>query len=408
MGMSRLLNYSFLGLLFVGFGLTPVQSQDSGRAIGLEIQSLDNPGLTFSYGSDDLLSVFDQLVARGDELFQFSGERISARVDYLGVADSLLIEVGPNGRMAEIYVPLTGLRVSFSEVSTSALQRRIEQYFREEGSAEIAKFRREVNKRSKVGITDGSPSSATALLARSLLKLSERGFATSWRTGNVQRQTFSVDYSHWRAGKLEGRSYFGRLEGGFETGGRNRVLYSLPFEYREFGSASIFSGSLGLGWQYDIVEFSEGSDWWGSVTPQCGMIIRGSEALAAGGGVASYGVTINAGRKTGKKGKLILSSQINGYNGIPLQYEGYELDSLVDQSIGILSISYERDLTSRLRANVGWVGTRFFKSAGVPSFHAIKVGVEGQLSRSVTWGLGMEYAEGSGFQETGWRCSLFW
>ena len=89
---------------------------------GIAIYVRDDPTHAVRVGLDNLLMLVDQLLARSDDFSGFNGRSVRAKIDYLGVANSLVVDIAADAKSAEVYIPATGLRVSFDATSTVLLQ----------------------------------------------------------------------------------------------------------------------------------------------------------------------------------------------------------------------------------------------------------------------------------------------
>ncbi|MDQ8204779.1 hypothetical protein [Pelagicoccus sp. SDUM812003] len=380
-----------------------------GSGIKVNVSSQSLPGAVVTVGSDDLVGIINGLIERENELSKFENVAISANVQYLGVSDSIIIDIAPNGRSAEIYVPLTGLRKRFEGGSVSKLQTMVEDYLKNEGSAEVARLRKEVNRRSQYGITDGSPSSSTALLAGTLLKMSGDAFRNQdAMQGDGPRSQIDFEYADWSASDVGGEVFFLRARRWWKVSDRSRLLVSLPIEYRTLGAATIYSGSLGLGYQFDLKQRLEEQRWRASVTPVGGAIFRGSEKLGAGGGLMSFGGNAHVAFKANACNELSLGLQAVVYDGIPIRYEGFDLDSEVEQTIAQASLTWDCQISSDLQLRTFLTGTDFLEDAGVSQFGSCGFSLQKRLPEGSEAAISVSLQKGETFEEVSYRVSYFW
>lgn len=380
----------------------------SDTAIQIFVTASDDPSRQVTLGSDDLFSLFDELISKADEFAKFEGSAVRASVSYLGVADALIVEVSEDAKVAEIFLPSTGLRVSFDASNPAALQENIETYFREEGSSAVAEFRKEINKRSLFGITDGNPNSSTALLARELYRLSLERFGEEEISGRGGVVSFDFDTSSWSIGALEGEAFFARVRARYRFSDKLTVLGALPVEYRRIGQAKVLGGGIGAGLQYSVVDATSSRPWGLRVMPVVGLALRGSEELAAGGAIASVGLNVSY-RYLFEGGKsLTVSGQLNSFDGIPVRFDGFELDSAVDQVIGNLGVNYAQRLGKQWEGVVGTTFTRFFKAAGLSRYESVRIGVNRNLGGTRQASFRVEFTQGAEFEEISLRAGIGW
>lgn len=401
--MFGVLNRFFIFWFFILCGSLKVLGQS---AIDIRVSSNAFSGEVVSISGDNLIDLFDNVLGKEDELARFSGEPISAVVDYLGVPNSIQIEVSASGKNAVVSIPLTGLKVNFEGASASDLEKRIETYFRKEGSSEIARFRSEIAKRSKAAISDGNPSASTALLAQIQYRvvLAEQVGADR----SLKGLSITSRYSDWNAGALEGEAYFLRLDLGKELGKRSKLLFSAPVEYRRIGSASIYGGSALAGVRFQLNPNSSESALHYSIAPFAGVTLRGSEDLAAGGALWTYGSTFVAEKAVSTKDRLAVLFQINGYDGIPIIYEGFELDSFIDQGIVKLGVSYTHGLTERLDFVTSLTRSQFVKAAAVKSFDEVHLGFDWEAGGRVSFSSRAELKRAEDFEEASVQFGVSW
>lgn len=285
---------------------------------------------------------------------------------------------------------------------------KLRRIFGKRGRSAIAEFRKEINKRSLFGITDGNPNSTTALLARDLYRLALQRFPDEEAAETGGAISFDFDASTWSIGARGGEAFFGRVRARYRFSENWSVLGSLPLEYRRIGQAKVLGGGVGAGLQYEVVEATSARPWGLRLAPVAGLALRGSEELAAGGAVASVGLNISYRYRFDSGKSLTVSGQLNSFDGVPIRFDGFELDSSVDQVIGNLGAHYVHRMGNRWEGVVGTTFTRFFKAAGLSRYESARIGVNRLLAGKRLASLRVEFTQGEEFEEVSLRAGFGW
>lgn len=108
--------------------------------------------------------VEDLLDTQGD-FARFDGEAFAASLRYAGVDDAIAFTLSDDGDRATLqFLGRDGDPLVFTADATGDVEDQIVEFLEKEGSATVAEFLKEINKRSLVAVTDGNPQSTTATM----------------------------------------------------------------------------------------------------------------------------------------------------------------------------------------------------------------------------------------------------
>ncbi len=158
--------------------------------------------LTISAGGENMPDLIENVINTQGDFAQLGSRDFSGTLTYAGVPNAMIVDVNAEGTQAVLRIPSTGLVKVFNAANREDLEDQVVDWIKEDGSSEYAKFLREIEKESLVGVVDGNPSSATAFMANHIFdRYALHNVATLARPEYVQAGPGSAI----------------RLEGGFST-----------------------------------------------------------------------------------------------------------------------------------------------------------------------------------------------
>ena len=131
----------------------------------LTADTTSGPPATVTASGSNLADLVQDLVETRDAFGAFDGQAFRAALDYGGVRNAIRFEQNAAGTSSTLSIPSTGFSRTFTGANEAEVRRKIEDFLLKDGAQAYARFLREVNERSTIGVTDGNPLAATALLA---------------------------------------------------------------------------------------------------------------------------------------------------------------------------------------------------------------------------------------------------
>ena len=302
-------------------------------------ESTSGPPVTADAAGSSIIDLVEDLVDSEGEFLSLEDEAFDASLTYGGIEDAILVSRNAAGTEATVTIPSTGFTRTFTGDDPEDLEDQIVDFLLEEGQAEYARFLREVNENSPIGVIDGNPLAATNLLAEHQFANFGigRGGTQDWDTGlaaDVDRRGLKLDVAGGFDSNDEG-------DGSFATAGLARVwrfssrvglAYGATFTYREIENADVFHFGSHIGLPIVIVGPDAGGFVW-QVTPSFHAGASGSDDLAAGGTLLGGSVTSSLRIPIGSRLALTIGNQLSFFEGYKLEAFGYEWDTDASQQV---------------------------------------------------------------------------
>jgi|GEM_PF-1282112 len=374
------------------------------QPIVVELTATAGEPTALRFEGTDISDVVDSIIARQDELETFAGRPFSAALTYLGYPLAMNLQVAEDGNSATLDIPSIGFSRTFVAASSNELQEQIETFIETEGSSEIAELREVVNRSSAAAITDGNPYATTALFADRLLHAYDLATAgpgavpvsnRAWTAG------LQVHRSTWRAEGLSGEQWRAELRFDRQFGAQDRVTLIVPGNFTDTAGAHTIGGGTALGWSHDWTEPRPDRQLAIRSAGYLGATFRGSENLAAGGGVWAYGVSTGLAHQVTNRVEWGGVAQLNGFSGIQMNYNGFELDTTTNQQLLKLALPLTVQFTPTLTGTVHWTHSRFLQNAAVDTFQTTGVQLRWQVDERVRLSADAELTEGDRFRAQG-------
>lgn len=254
----------------------------------------------------------------------------------------------------------------------------------------------EVNKRSTAGITDGNPNATTALLADSIFQsLTLQRTDPPGADGPRMRLTLRGRSGEWHAERLTGRVAASDLEVVWRVAPRWTVTGLVPLNYTESGGAKTYGGGFATALTWHALIRDEHHPWSARASVFGGAMLRASEDLAAGGGLWTWGTTFAVDRRVFSSATVGLAAQFESFHGIPITYNGFQLDRAVRQQMvkfGAQGSFQLPRLDHRLEGSV--TESHFLRAAALRSYFSVGVGYAWTWFADSTWRIGYEADRG--------------
>lgn len=360
-----------------------------------------------------LPDLVDDLITREDEFGQFEGQGFSAALSYGRVREAIRFQQNAAGTSATVTIPSTGFSRTFTGSNEGEVREEIRDFLLKEGAKEYARFLRTVNEQSLIGVADGNPLAATALLAN----------ASFFKFG-LQRSPYDAGGTIYAAPDGGGLRF--DLGGGFANtddgdgffvsaalssvtrfGRHVGLSLSSPFTYRRVEDAEVFLGGFEAALPIVITAPASGRGATWQVTPSFLSGAAGSLDLAAGGTFLGGGVTSSLAVPFGDHATLTVGNGIYFFEGYPIDVGEYEFDTELSQQIVKNGVKLTRALGRSSFADVSLTHTAFLQDAALDSY--LTPGAAIGLRFNPTSGVRLAYQgdHGDGFSSHGGTITLF-
>jgi hypothetical protein len=291
-------------------------------------------GTTIFVQGSNIIHLTNNLFDLSDGFAPLAGQNVSASLSWGGVPNALLFSENASQSSATLTIPSTGFTKTFTATSESDLQSQIKDFIKSDGDGAYAAFLEQMDEHSTGAALDGNPLASTAIVADSVFDQFGlyNELSTEPRNGH---NSFEI------GGNVESAATSGDgLNGGWGTIDITSAWRFLDNVALAFGT-TLDSTEIAGAWSYTIAEDiglpisilmnqGDGLSW--QVTPWYYAALSSSydqasgSVLMGGGGTSSLALHI-------ANFTLTLGDQI-GYNGdIPVDVDGYALDTVINQWI---------------------------------------------------------------------------
>ena len=360
-----------------------------------------------------LPDLVDDLISRENEFGAFEGEAFTASLDYGRIREAIRFQQNAAGTSATVTIPSTGFSRTFTGANEREVRDEIRDFLLKQGAREYARFLRTVNQRSLIGVADGNPLAATALLANS-----------SFFKFGLQRSPYDAGGTIYAAPNGGGLRFdlgggFANTDDGdgfFVSAALSSVIrfnrhvglsLSSPFTYRKVEDAEVFLGGFEAALPVVVTapRTGRGATW--QLTPSFLSGAAGSLDLAAGGTFLGGGVTSSIAVPFGESATITVGNGIYFFEGYPIDVGEYEFDTELSQQIVKNGVKFTQALGRSFFADASLTHTAFLQDAALDSY--LTPGAAIGVRFNPTSGLRLAYQgdHGDGFTSHGGTVSLF-
>lgn len=358
----------------------------------------------------DLVS---DLVNSDSDFTGLENRGFDASLRYGGVDNAILVSRNANSTSATLSIPSTGYSKTFTANNQDDLENQIRDFLLKDGQKEYAKFLRNINEQSTLGVVDGNPQAGTALLAnnafnnfglgRGLMLPMESGMPDDGG-GTKYEVAAAFDSTD------EGDGWHGTVSAShvLRLGNRVGIAFGPTFTYRDVEGASIYHLGSHIGVPIIIIgPRPEGFVW--QVTPAFQAGVSGSEDLAAGGTIMGGSITSSIRVPIGSRFAVTVGNQYSFYEGYDLSFFGYDWHTDASQQIVKNGVRASFEIVHGLVLDAGITHTAFLQDAAVDSYLTPSVGLGLYFSAKQTSGVRVAYNGdiGDNFDSHGGSAQLF-
>jgi hypothetical protein len=346
----------------------------------LSVQTTAGAPESLTVSDSNLPDLVDELVKAKDRLATFQNKPVAATLNYGGVRDAIRFDQNAAGTSATLSIPLVGFSRTFTGPTRGNVRDQIVDFLLKESANPYARLLRQVNERSTVGVTDGNPLAATALMADGAylrFGLHPGPMHPEPRELPDQGAGLRFDFDGGYAQTDDpGDGYFAsaHLSTLFRLSERVGLSFALPFQYRDVQGAQVYylGGEIALpillvGGDYSDVEWT--------LTPAFLSAASGSLDLAAGGTFLGGGVTSSLHLHFGRSTMLTVANQISFFEGFPIDVGELHVNTDLSQQVVKNGVLVTQALGDRAFIDGGVTLTNFLQDAAIGQYLTPEAGV---------------------------------
>lgn len=288
----------------------------------------------------DITDLVTHLIRNESQFQTLQNRDVLATIRYAGVNNAITIRKNGANTSAAVNIPAIGFNKTFTASNENNLKNQIIDYAKKDGASEYGKFLRQVNEQSTVGVADGNPLAATALLSDyqyltwglQPAPFPDRGPLV--RLDAVSAPNIRLDASGGYAHTDDGNGYFvsGALTLGFRLTDQVALALATPFEYRRVEGANVYVVGQEAALPISLVPGKGDRSLSWTLTPAAVGGAAGSLELAAGGTFVGAGITSSLGYQL-DDWTFTLADHYGFYHGFPIDIGNYRFDTNLSQQV---------------------------------------------------------------------------
>jgi hypothetical protein len=332
--------------------------------------------ISASAEADNLVDLVGNLIESEKEFAPLEDSAFAASLRYGELDNAMLFTRNAAGTSATLTIPSTGFTRTFNAANEDELEEQIEDFLREDGAEEYAKFLREISEETSFGVNDGNPLATTSILAD--LGFYRFGYrpriagdapirlAGGWDIRLLGGVSETDAFDGWFAGLGIGKNW--------RLGDRVGITWASNFRYRDVEGSSIYQVGTTIGVPIVIIAAREedGLSW--HVTPAFVGGFGGSWDLAAGGFLAGGQITSSLALRLGGF-TFVLANQAGFYEGLPIDVSDFRFETDTNQQILKNGVQLIRDIGDDAYLDAGVALTNLLDDAFVDDYLSADVGV---------------------------------
>ena len=374
-------------------------------------QTSSGPPSQVTASGSSVIDLVSNLIQSESQFSGFQDQAFNASLDYGAVNNAIQFQRNAAGTSATVTIPSTGFSRTFTGANEQEVRDKIRDFLLKDGTKQYARFLRAVNERSVLGVTDGNPQAATAILSNSAFfkfglqrsPLDAGSLAAHPPSGSGLR----FDVSGGVEDTDEGDGFFvgGSISGVTRLGGRVGLSLAAPFHYREVEGAQVYTGGIELALPIVVVAPSSGRGIVWQLTPDAVVGAAGSAEFAAGGTFFGAGVTSSLSVPLGRGTAITMGNGIYFYQGYPLDFGDYSWDTDLEQRVLKNGLKLTQNL-GPVYLDVGVTYTNFLEEAAVDHYVTPTVGL-GFGSGSMGLRLAYQGDSADGYRSHGGNVAIY-
>lgn len=323
----------------------------------------------------NLTDLVSHLIQNQDEFSTLRNRDISASLQYAGIANAITIQKNATGMSASVIIPSISLNKMFVAANSDDLKNQIIDYIKKNGATEYGKFLRVVNEQTDIGVTDGNPLAATAMLADHqyfTFGLDPAPFQnpeSPSRLDSASTPRFRFDAGGGIEHTRIGDGYFlrGALDTAFRFTDRIGLVFSTPFVYRNIDGGNIYQAGEEVALPVGIIPGRGNGSFGWTLTPYGTVGAAGSVELAAGGTFAGGGLTNSLSYTLG--GFIFtLADHYSFFRGYPVHFGDYHFHTDLEQQVLKNGLKISKTFAGTVILDAQITYTNFLERADVRNY----------------------------------------
>ncbi len=335
------------------------------------ITAVGNGANTVTATGSNVLDLAESAIETFDAFSSLDGQNVVATLNYAGAADTARFTINASETVAILEFPNIGFSRTFTGSNADDLSDQIEDFIEEDGADVYAQVLEQLNRQTVVAVLDGNPFATTAILARHTFDLYGVGTAgPAWSNlyrfqydlapefdGNSAGGDYVASYddgyteagydsdgpfgwyainprfSSIEAGPFDGVSGGVDLAGGLNFNETLGISAGVTLQYVDYEDTEIFHSSGHFAVPINLIPRNRTHPVSWQVTPFVTTGFGGSVDAVAGGAFYGFGGATNVRFQLGDTTTLTLGGQIVYYDGYDVEYDDYEFNTDLSQSI---------------------------------------------------------------------------
>jgi hypothetical protein len=352
----------------------------------------------------------DVLNAQGG-FVPFISTDFSANVAFLGIPNAVLANSNTSGTSVQVQMPGIGFSRVFTGPNRDNVEHQIEDFFLKEGTGVVGAFLAYVAKQSAVAVTDGNPSSSTALMAgnafvtQGFTPVEDLAFTAAAPTP-ARGSGLAIGFNRGSFNANGMKGVFHEFELPFTVKCTDRVSLSgsIPVNMLSLEGAKIYGIGLNLGLplRLEVMDTTNPVNW--RLTPLLGISARGSRDLAGGGVIWMTGLTNNIDFRVSPKLIVCLVDQVTIHESTTVKYSDYKFDPNINQQMLKNGLRFASPLSPKTTADLFVIETNYLKDAAVKNFTTFGGSLTFRLNEKRHLTLGANYDTGANYRS--WSAGL--
>ena len=369
----------------------------------LTATTTSGPPITASVSGSSFLKLVQNAVSSKSEFQSFQGRDVLYTLSYAGKT-AMTISRNAAGTTGTVTIPSTGYSKTFTGANAEDLRQQVSHALRNNVDNALGRLNEKLQQRTKVGVIDGNPHAATAMIAddafyRFALPRTRPDAGAGW--------WIKGDGGKYSADGLNGT--YGDFGIGFDVPFGEVAALSIGFDsqYNQIGGANSFTiAGLDIGVPITIARSPtlDGFTW--KATPFGNGFATISPDTLSGGGVYGGGAASSLSYVTGPWA-FTLGNQIGYFTGVNLGVEGrvYGNRNLEQWVLkNGLNAVYSPD--QHFFIDGGLTYTNFLKKAGVPDYLSPTAGVGWRFNAATQIRIGARGDFANGYTSFGGEVSF--
>ncbi len=372
--LVRWINVSFAMAVLLVFG----EFAWAGGVIDTLVHTTDASPISLDATQKDLRKASQDLVNSQGAYASLAGRPFTAVYSVAGAKNVLQLTADATRQTLTITDLRTGKFQTFVGANEAATVDQLSTFLETNADKAFTGYQTTLNTKSSVGVTDGNPLAATAVLANDAF--TQFGFVPNISQApiaSVGRATIGLQGGGGTYSANDANGSFADLDlnVGVRLADQVALAVSIPFEYRTVGGTSTWILGLNLGVPVTIISHNAGWDGFAwQVSPWVDLGGGVNTALLSGGGIYGGGGTSSLSYQMGHF-TFTLADQIGYDSGFGFQLYKIDFNTPVNQWLLKNGVRVDYDFWQNCFVDVGVAYTNFLAAAAIHGYVSPNLGV---------------------------------